>query len=144
VPIAFAGLDPVKRERAHQVSGAQAMVDISTPDGLDGQSNKAAHPQESAIAAEAVDEGNRAINALDEPGARQFMAELAGLMGDGSFLKARRLNLRQYQLSFDRTRYTGGEVIGRLLERYEVDDLELHEPELSDIVRAIYEGRHQI
>ena len=46
--------------------------------------------------------------------------------------------------SFDRRRYTAGEIIGRLLKRYDVDDLELREPELADIVREIYEGKHRV
>ncbi len=78
---------------------------------------------------------------LDEPGARQFMAALAQVMADGAYLRVRRLNQRQFQVSFDRTRYTASAVITQLLSRFEVDDLELREPELSDIIRAIYEGR---
>jgi ABC-type uncharacterized transport system ATPase subunit len=54
------------------------------------------------------------------------------------------LNLRQYQVSFDRRQYTARQVIAQLLEKFEVEDLELHEPELSDIVRAIYEGEFQV
>ena len=84
------------------------------------------------------------VNSLDEPGARQFMAALAGVLDDGAYLRVRRLNLRQYRVSFDRTQHTAGEVIGRLLERFAVEDLELREPELADIVRAIYEGRHTL
>ncbi len=80
---------------------------------------------------------------LDEPGALQFMAALSGLMDDGSRLRVRRLNLSQYQLSFDRNEHAARDVLGRLMDQYEVDDLQLHEPELSDIVRAIYEGRHR-
>ena len=80
---------------------------------------------------------------LAEPGALQFMAALSGLMDDGSQLRVRRLNLAQYQISFDRMQHRAKDVLGRLLEQFEVDDLQLHEPELSDIVRAIYEGRHK-
>jgi ABC-type uncharacterized transport system ATPase subunit len=72
------------------------------------------------------------------------MAELARVLDDGSYLRVRRLNLRQYRVSFDRTQHTAGEVIGRLLERFAVEDLELRESELADIVRAIYEGRHTL
>jgi ABC-2 type transport system ATP-binding protein len=78
---------------------------------------------------------------LEEPGARQFMAALAQVMRDGECQRVRRLNPRQYQVSFDRTRYTASAVINQLLSQFEVDDLELREPELSDIIRAIYEGR---
>ena len=81
------------------------------------------------------------VSSLDEPGARQFMAGLAKVMDDGAYLRVRRLNPRQYQVSFDRTRYTASAVITQLLGNFEVDDLELREPELSDIIRAIYEGR---
>ena len=81
------------------------------------------------------------LNSLDEPGARQFMAELGRVMDDGDWLRVRRLNQRQFQVSFDRSRYTARDVIGRLLERFEVDDLELREPELEDIIRAIYDGK---
>ncbi|MCB1187584.1 ATP-binding cassette domain-containing protein [bacterium] len=80
---------------------------------------------------------------LAEPGALQFMAALSKLMDDGSRLRVRRLNLSQYQISFDRTEHRAKDVLGRLMEQFEVDDLQLHEPELSDIVRAIYEGRHK-
>jgi len=144
-PIAFAGLDPVRLERrgSDGEEHEQPAVDIDVPAVLAEHGGPAAAQagdgSESADAALAA-----GVNSLDEPGARQFMAELAGLMDNGGHLRVRRLNLRQYQVSFDRKRYTGGEVIGRLMERYEVDDLQLHEPELSDIVRAIYEGRHQI
>ena len=71
------------------------------------------------------------------------MAALSKLMDDGSRLRVRRLNLSQYQISFDRTEHRAKDVLGRLMEQFEVDDLQLHEPELSDIVRAIYEGRHK-
>ena len=80
---------------------------------------------------------------LDEPGARQFMAALSGVMGDGSRLRVRRLNLSQYQISFDRSEQLAREVLGNLMEQFEVDDLQLNEPELTDIIRAIYEGRHR-
>ncbi|MCH7472521.1 ATP-binding cassette domain-containing protein [bacterium] len=100
-------------------------------------------PSGSEDAAAAESDANSA-NALDEPGARQFMAQLAELMPDGGYLPVRRLNVRQYQLDFDRRRYKASEVIGMLLEKYDVDDLELHEPELSDIVRGIYEGKYQV
>jgi hypothetical protein len=82
------------------------------------------------------------VNSLDEPGARQFMAALGGAMDDGGWLRVRRLNQRQFQVSFDRSKYTARDVIGRILEQFEVDDLELREPELEDIIRAIYDGRH--
>lgn len=81
-------------------------------------------------------------NSLDEPGARQYMAALGQVMDDGGWLRVRRLNLRQYQISFERSKYTARDVIGKLLEGFEVDDLELHEPELGDIIRAIYDGKH--
>jgi ABC-2 type transport system ATP-binding protein len=80
---------------------------------------------------------------LAEPGARQFMAALSGVMDDGSRLRVRRLNLSQYQISFDRTEHRAREVLGNLMEHFEVDDLQLNEPELTDIIRAIYEGRHR-
>ena len=83
-------------------------------------------------------------SALNEPGALQFMADLSAATGDGNHLPVRRLNLRQYQVSFDRRQYTARQVIAQLLEKFEVEDLELHEPELSDIVRAIYEGEFQV
>jgi ABC-2 type transport system ATP-binding protein len=63
---------------------------------------------------------------------------LVQLMDDNA-LHVREITGRRYQLSFDRGRYAASAVIGRLLERFEVEDLELHEPELSDIVRSIYE-----
>jgi ABC-2 type transport system ATP-binding protein len=83
-------------------------------------------------------------NALDEPGARQFMAELALLLDEEDPLRIRRLNERQFQLSFDRSRYTAREVISKLMDKYAVDDLELKEPELTDIIRAIYEGQANV
>jgi ABC-2 type transport system ATP-binding protein len=64
--------------------------------------------------------------------------ELAAVMDNGG-LEVLPITERRYQLSFDRRAYPAADVIGRLLERYEVEDLELHEPELADIVRAIYE-----
>jgi len=88
-----------------------------------------------------------AYESLDVPGARPFMAalhEVASGEGRGLPLDAvrvRRLDPLHFQVSFDRRMFSGSDVIGRLLERFEVADLALHEPELGDIVRAIYEGR---
>jgi ABC-2 type transport system ATP-binding protein len=70
------------------------------------------------------------------------MAALSRVMDDGDWLRVRRLNQRQFQVSFDRSRYSARDVIGRLLENFEIDDLELREPELEDIIRAIYDGKH--
>jgi len=141
VPIAFAGLDPVRLELRGETGGEAPAVDVPA---AEAQDRPAVVGDGGAAEVEAVADEETAVNSLDEPGARQFMAELASLMADDGWLKVRRLNLRQYQLSFDRTRYRGGEVIGRLMEHFEVDDLQLQEPELSDIVRAIYEGRHSV
>ena len=69
---------------------------------------------------------------------------LATLMDDGGTLSVKPITDRHYQLSFDRGRYAASDVIGRLLERFPVEDLQLHEPELGDIVRAIYEGSTQL
>jgi ABC-2 type transport system ATP-binding protein len=88
-----------------------------------------------------------AYESLDVPGARPFMAALhdvasgeeRGLARDA--VRVRRLDPLHFQVSFDRRMFSGSDVIGRLLERFEVADLALHEPELGDIVRAIYEGR---
>ncbi|MBN2083293.1 ATP-binding cassette domain-containing protein [bacterium] len=138
VPIAFAGPDPAKQDLAQILAAEEPQVDSLAPLGKVGH-------EEPGDGSETIETAvSETVNSLDEPGARQFMAELAAVMGDGTYLKVRRLNLRQYQLSFDRGKYTAGQVIGRLLEQFAVDDLELHEPELADIVRAIYEGRHQI
>lgn len=144
-PIAFAGLDPMRLERRRSDGDGegQPTVDIDVPAVL-AEHGAGGGLEEGGEVAEGNGATNAAVNSLDEPGARQFMAALALLMDNGGHLRVRRMNLRQYQLSFDRKRYTGGEVIGRLMERFEVDDLQLHEPELSDIVRAIYEGRHHI
>jgi ABC-2 type transport system ATP-binding protein len=90
--------------------------------------------------------GSAAIPGRDEAGknARPTSEGLAQLMDDGGTLAVKPITERHYQLSFDRGRYAAASVIGRLLERYEIEDLELHEPELGDIVRAIYEGEHEL
>ncbi len=171
LPIGFAGLDPLKLERRDAAAeaaefaprGAAASGGHSARDA-GGQGNGTGGVRDE-VAQTAAEQGvpgpeleadgqppeaggeERAIvgvNSLDEPGARQFMAQLCRVMDDGSLLRVRRLSLEQYQVSFDRTKHTAGEVIGRLLERYSVEDLELREPELGDIVRAIYEGKHTL
>lgn len=168
LPIGFAGLDPLKLERRDAAAEAAEFA----PAGREGQDSAAgprngnggngARDEAQQAAAEQALPGPRVepdgqppeaggeerasegVNTLDEPGARQFMAQLCAVMDDGSLLRVRRLSLEQYQVSFDRTKHTAGEVIGRLLERYSVEDLELREPELGDIVRAIYEGKHTL
>jgi ABC-2 type transport system ATP-binding protein len=82
------------------------------------------------------------LPAADEPGARQFMAELSLLMGERAPMKVKRLAPRQYRISFDRSLYSASDVVGQLLSRYSIDDLALHEPDLGDVVREIYEGRN--
>ena len=68
---------------------------------------------------------------------------LPTLMDNSSTLEVKPITERHYQLSFNRGRYAASDVIGRVLERYEVEDLQLHEPELNDIVRNIYEGNQR-
>jgi ABC-2 type transport system ATP-binding protein len=77
--------------------------------------------------------------AITNTGEAGFAPTLASLMDDGGTLEVKPITERHYQLSFDRGRYAASAVIGRLLERYDVEDLQLHEPELNDIVRAIYD-----
>lgn len=161
LPIGFAGLDPLMLERragGGGNTGVQPTPAIAEGNGGDGVQDEAqlaaaeqavpgpAQPSADGQPPEAGGEeaSVSGVNSLDEPGARQFMAEMCTVMDDGGMLRVRRLSLGQYQVSFDRSRYTAGEVIGRLLERYCVDDLELREPELGDIVRAIYEGKHTL
>ena len=142
VPIAFAGLDPVSRER-RIAGGYKPEAEWAVPPEL--PTNGPGDSRGDSGGVEAGGDTPVVANVLDEPGARQFMAELSGLMGgEGEPLRVRRINRRQYQLSFDRKLYTASDVIGRLLERFSVQDLEIHEPELTDIVRAIYEGKHQM
>jgi ABC-2 type transport system ATP-binding protein len=73
--------------------------------------------------------------------------DLALLSGDlntelqkGEFLRFKKLDSKHMQISFDRTRFKAGDVISNLLATHTVNDLELHEPDLSDIIREIYDG----
>jgi len=138
VPIAFAGYDTVKAERGAAAQETEEQVEAEA-ELLEHQ-----HGEEEGGAGSGNGQTAQSMNALDEPGARQFMARLSAVMDNGDLLPVRRLSFNQYQVSFDRQRYSAGEVIGRLLERFEVDDLTLNDPELADIVRAIYEGKHTL
>ena len=136
LPLSFGAIGMKAASTIEEVkSGGEANDDGGQTHGLaGGQSHGLANGANSAPPVDSV---------LAEPGALQFMAALSSLMDDGSQLRVRRLNLSQYQLSFDRVQHRAKDVLGRLMEQFEVDDLQLQEPELSDIVRAIYEGRHK-
>ncbi|MCB1218441.1 ATP-binding cassette domain-containing protein [bacterium] len=133
-------IEEVKSGGEANDDGGQANDGGQTGDG--GQTHGLAGGQSHGLA-NGANSAPPVDSVLAEPGALQFMAALSSLMDDGSQLRVRRLNLSQYQLSFDRVQHRAKDVLGRLMEQFEVDDLQLQEPELSDIVRAIYEGRHK-
>lgn len=142
VPISFSGQQKMSYELqpglAAELAAERAVPEAQPPDGV------VAGPEQQIAEEPMLSASDSPVNggALDEPGARQFMARLAAVMDNGDFLPVKRLSLSMYQVSFNRQRYSAREVIGLLLEKFEVSDLALHDPELSDIVREIYEGRH--
>jgi ABC-2 type transport system ATP-binding protein len=72
------------------------------------------------------------------------MASREGGMGAPPVAEDIRVKLvagQRYTVSFDRRERTASEVIAGIMARFDVHDLALREPELGDIVRAIYEGK---
>src|SRR5690606_30070646 len=104
LPLSFGAIGMKAASTIEEVkSGGEQADDGGQADG--GQAVGLANDGGQAVSLAGEGSAPQIDSVLAEPGALQFMAALSRLMDDGSQLRVRRLNLSQYQISFDRTEH---------------------------------------